>query len=220
MSSPAGFFDVLYLGVFIILSPTLDRRFYETNPPPPTLVEEIAYAVAMFNSLLNVFSRRFVIVLEGEPIAHSYLVDRMLGEFAAAVVVYAMNLRITLDDDNEEPIQYSSVVEKINNILEISYPSVLPYFLQCVDRGHKNFLWTGPGLEIFPRSEPITSVMPLLTLGERLDLPGHTIYPSPAITVIPSPGFMAISSHLPTDKRHVRGNSSDSEDYKPRKRRR
>jgi len=167
----------------------------------------------MFHSLLNVFSQRYVIVLEGEPIAHSYVVDRMLGEFAAAVVVFAMDISGSLDEEDEEPIPYASVAENIVNLLEYSYPSVFPYFLQCVDRGHKDFVWTGPELQIIERSESTTSIIPLLTVGELLDLPGHNIYPG--TTEMP-----ASSSHPPTDKRHVRGDSSDSEAYKPRKRRR
>jgi hypothetical protein len=58
--------------------------------------------VAMFNSLLNVFSQRFVIVLEGEPIAPSYVVDWMLGKFAAVVVVYAMNVSVSLEKKNHQ----------------------------------------------------------------------------------------------------------------------
>lgn len=92
MSSPTGFFDVLYLGVFIILSAAFDPRIYEATKPPHTLIEERAYAERHFHSLLQIFSQRFVVVLEGVPIAHSYIVDRMLGEFAAAVVVFSKAL--------------------------------------------------------------------------------------------------------------------------------
>jgi hypothetical protein len=45
VSSPTELFDILYLGVFIILSPAFDRRFYHTAKPLPTLIEEVAYAV-------------------------------------------------------------------------------------------------------------------------------------------------------------------------------
>ena len=96
MSSPTGFFDILYLGVFIIFSAAFDSRFYSTTKPPPTLVEELAYD--QFHSLLHILSQHFIVVLEREPVAHSYVVDRMLGEFAAAVVVSAKALCGPMDD--------------------------------------------------------------------------------------------------------------------------
>ena len=92
MSSLTGFFDILYLGVFIIFSAAFNSRFYSTTKPPPTLVEELAYTEHQFHSLLHIFSQRFIVVLKGEPVAHSYVVDWMLGEFAAAVVVFAKAL--------------------------------------------------------------------------------------------------------------------------------
>lgn len=42
-----------------------------------------------FYSLMHIFSARFIILLEGELVALSYVVDRLLAEFAAAVVVLA-----------------------------------------------------------------------------------------------------------------------------------
>ena len=180
MSSPTGFFDVLYLGVFIILSSALDGRFYKTTKPPFTLVEELAYAGHCFHSLLHIFSGRFIVVLEGEPIAYSYVVDRMLGEFAAAVVVFAKAL-----DDGEVGITSSWVAEpskRIEGILRVSYPQVFLYFTQCLDRGHKHFIWTGPDLQIIPCSESFNAIMPLLTMGELLDLPSHQIYELTAAT--------------------------------------
>lgn len=218
MSSPTGFFDILYLGVFIILSAALDGRFYATAKPPPTLVEELAYAERHFNFLLHIFSQRFVIVLEGEPIAHSYVVDRMLGEFAAAVVVFAKAISGP-QDDGEVGITSSWVAERIEAILQGSYPNVFPYFLQCLDSGHKHFIWTGPNLQIISRSESLDAIMPLLTMGELLDLPSHEIYVPTATPDMPSDIPVAISSSL-TEKRHDRGDSSDLAVEQPKKRRR
>lgn len=89
MSSEEEFFDILYLGIFVILSPAFDSRFYLSIKPPTTLIDEIAYAVRHFHSLLHVFSLRFLIILDGEAVSHFYVVDRMLAEFAAAAVVFA-----------------------------------------------------------------------------------------------------------------------------------
>ena len=104
----------------------------------------------------------------------------MLGEFAAAVVVFAKAL-----DDGEVGITSSWVVEpseRIKGILRVSYPQVFPYFSQRLDHGHKHFIWTGPDLQIIPHSESFNAIMPLLTMGELLDLPSHQIYDLTAAT--------------------------------------
>lgn len=210
MSSPTGFFDILYLGVFIIFSAAFDNRFYSTTKPPPTLVDELTYAERQFHSLLHIFSQRFILVLEGEPVAHSYVVDRMLGEFAAAVVVLTKALCGPMDD------RLSLVVERIEGIIQGSYPMVLSYYLQCLDHGHMHFVWTGPDLQIVPRTESLDAVMPLLTVGELLDLPSHQIYHPTAATDMPS----AIPIGPLSEKRHDRGDSLDLEVEQPMKRRR
>lgn len=210
MSSPTGFFDILYLGVFIIFSAVFDSRFYSTTKPPSNLIDELAHAERQFHSLLHIFSQRFIVVLEGEPVEHSYVVNRMLGEFAAAVVVFAKALCRPMDD------RLSLVVERIEGIVQGSYPMVFSYYLQCLDRGHMHFVWTGPDLQIVRRIESFDAIMPLLTMGELLDLPSHQIYHPTAMTDMPS----AIPIGPLLEKRHDRGDSLDLEVEQPMKRRR
>jgi hypothetical protein len=203
VSSPTGFFDVLYLGIFIILSPALDKRFYETRVPATITQEEVIHAKQHFHSVLNILAERFLIVLEGEPIAQSYVFNRMLGEFAAAVVVFVKAIAEDLHDDGDGPSTLN-IRAGIQGLLEESYPTVIPYFCECLERHHKDFLWTGPDVQILRRSQSLDSILPLLSVGELLDLPNHPIYQS-----IPD-----------AEKRHVRGNSSDLEVERPKKRRR
>ena len=104
MSSEDGFFDIIHLGIFIILSLAFDGRFYMTKPPHD-VAEEAAFATLHFHSLLQIFSQRFFILLEGEVVAPSYVFHRMLGEFAAAAVVFAKAIRESqeaTDDGNGE----------------------------------------------------------------------------------------------------------------------
>lgn len=126
-----------------------------------------------------------MIVVEGKPVVDSYVVERMLAEFAAAVVVFAQSLWGSFDEA-EDGISFSSIRAHIEGILQDSYAEALPYFLQCLERGHKSFIWTGPPLEIHPRSDSLGTIMPLLTVGALLDLPSHPIYPHTATTAPPS----------------------------------
>ena len=175
------FFDVLYLGIFIILSSAFDNRFYVTGNPPANVVAEIAHARQHFYSLSHIFSKRFIIVLEGEAVAYSYILDRMLAEFAAA----AINLSKAIDEQNDKQsdgeeaddgVTTSSLIEMIEGILKESHFEIFPYYSRCLVGFHKHFTWTGPKLQILPRSPDILSIIPLMTYGERLELPSHRIY--------------------------------------------
>jgi hypothetical protein len=176
MSSEVEFFDILYLGIFAILSPAFDGRFYHDGvKPPPALEAEIAYAVGHFHSLLNIFSLRFIILLEGDPVAVSYVVDRMLAEFAAATLVFSKAIDESSDglcgnDEGKDVITTSALAAHLEGILQGSYPKVYHYYSRCLERRHLHFQWTGPNLQILPRSEALT------IKGEMLDNPADPIY--------------------------------------------
>ena len=198
MSSVDEFFDILFLGIFIILSSAFDNRFY--SKPPLTLVKEAANAVSHFHSLLHIFSKRFIILLDGEPIAHSYIFHRMLGEFAAATVVFSKAVHIARDGEDANGINFFRFVRQIEGILEGSYPTIFPYYSRCFDKGHKHFTWTGGVVEILGRTEAIDFLLLATSKGELLDHPSHQVYITPI-----------------TGKRHERGDSLDNSYGHPKK---
>lgn len=93
MSLAEEFFDVLYLGVFVIVSSAFDPLIYSIPKPPATIKDEIAHAIQHFQMLLHVFSLRYFIVFDGQVVSHLYVVDRMLAEFAAASVLLAKGIQ-------------------------------------------------------------------------------------------------------------------------------
>jgi hypothetical protein len=177
LSSQDGFLDFVYLGIFVILSPAFDRRFY--SKPPPALVDELEYAICSFFGLLRVFSLRFVIFLGGTAVAASYVVDRILAEFAAAAVVFGRDVEGSFGEGNDGGtlgISFARFHKNIKGILEDSNPDLLPFFSGRVEVDHKHFLWTGPEIEILPRTPDLISVIRLTGGGELLDLPVCPIY--------------------------------------------
>lgn len=190
MSSEVEFLDVIYLGVFIILSPAFDRRFYDRKNLPPCLSEELSHAKAHFLSILHRFSNRFIILLEGDAVAHAYVLDRMLAEFAAASVNMAKE---TVGEAGKEEgkISASTIVGSIEDILRDSHPEAFHYYSRCLSGLHKHFIWTGPQIQIIARSEDTISIIHYTSLDESLDFPHHQIYP---INVNPTPPSSPISS--------------------------
>ena len=180
MSSDVEFFDILYLGIFTILSPAFDRRFYGGQIPPPALVDERSHALGHFHSLLNMFSLRHIILLGGEPVAISYVIDRLLAEFTAAAVVFCNAVGDQYDDlrivQGEVLITAPMFAKYIEDILQGSNPKAFSYYSRCLKRRHSHFLWTGPDPQILPRSEDIELIISLSTNGEMLDNPAEPIY--------------------------------------------
>lgn len=209
LSSQAGFLDIVYLGVFVWLSPAFDRRFY--SKPSPTLVEELACAIRSWQSLIHVFSVRFVILLGGTPVAVSYVVDRILAEFAAAAVVFARGVNRPLGEGNDiggVPITFPRFLKKIQGLLQDWSPQINPFFTSRAE-SQNNFLWTGPKLEIFPRTKDMAAIIGLTGPSELLDWPGCPIYEEELLDD-PSP-----SSEPGVQKR---ARSEDEMDAGPKKR--
>jgi hypothetical protein len=129
-------------------------------------------------------SHSFIIspLINGVLVAHSYISDQMLAEFAAASVVFAKAIpgaqedKCYLHDQIENGLTLSMFTGSIEAILKESHSNVFSYYSRCLDSGHKHFVWSGPSFMIFPRTDDIISFIPLATTGEALDLPGHNIY--------------------------------------------
>jgi hypothetical protein len=173
----------------------------------------MAHAVHHFRSILHRFSLKFFLLLEGEPVAPSYVVNRMLVEFAAATVVFSRanekSRYVDCDDNSENGVDGDGVGEdgdedgdeddgngsdedgndtddggitngevetQVVALLQGSHKKLFPYYKHCVDQHHKHFLWTGPKLQILPRSDDIAATISHTSRGEVLDLPSHPIY--------------------------------------------
>ena len=182
MASEEEFLDILYLGIFVTLSPAFDGRFYLDSNPPTAISEEIAYAVGHFHSLLLTFSLRFIILLDGEPVEHTYVVDRMMAEFSAASVGFALVAfeQQSINAGNfkgPDDITGPAFAARVEELLKESFPNAFDYYSRCLHRRHKDFLWSGPTVQILPRSEEIESIIRLATEGETLDSRTQPIYP-------------------------------------------
>lgn len=168
---------MVYLGIFVILSPAFDRRFY--SKPPPALLNELAYAIRSFHSLMRVFAVRFVVFLRGTAVAASYVVDRILAEFAAAAVVFGRGVEVPFGEGNEGSdagIRFPRFLEAITGIVEEWSPDLLGFFSRRIQSDQKSFLWTGPALDIIPRTADLLSIIHRAGDGELLDFPSLPIY--------------------------------------------
>ena len=222
MSSEMEFLDILQLGVFLVLSSSFDSCFY-WKKTPPTLIQEIDYAVHCFHSILQIFLVCYIIVLEGVPVVVSYVVHQMLAEFVAAAVVFAKGAYENWDgwDSDEEDEEENEAKEdedkstfqmflgSIEGIIQESYPSIFPYYQRCWQSSHNHFIWTGPCLQIVNRSNNLSPVIPLAAKGELLDHPEHCIY-------VVDPDLPA--SPTLVGKHHGRGDSMDLTEEQPKKR--
>jgi hypothetical protein len=174
--------------------------------------------VRCFHSILQIFFLCFIILLDGVPVAVSYIVNRMLAEFAAAAVVFVKGAYEFWDGgdgdvedvgEDKDKCMFSMFSGSIKGIIQESYPSVFPYYKRCWESAHNHFIWTGPCLQIVHRSNNLSPVVSLATAGELLDHPGHCIY--------------TVDVDLPArpplvGKHHGRWDSMDLTEEQPKKR--
>jgi hypothetical protein len=226
MSSPVEFFDVVYLGIFVILSRALNPQFYHPAETPQALDNEVASAELHFVSLILYFRTQYFTVLDRVLINPWYIIKRMLAEFAAAMVVFSQEIDefqrgdMDMDVDGEEAdeIPPSKVKVKVDDIMAQSYPEAMAYYLNCVATRHKQFTWTGPPVEIFPRSADDTFAS-LVLMPEKLDYPMRPIF-TPDSSLPPSPLPVPAASNpsllaAPTKRR----GSANNDDLEAKKRR-
>ena len=57
MASETEFFDILYLGVFAIISTAFDEHFYNSKAVPRALFSEISFAIGKFIAILHRFEK-------------------------------------------------------------------------------------------------------------------------------------------------------------------
>ena len=123
-------------------------------------------------------------------VSHSYVVDQMMGKFAAALVVLARGIEeeVRIEElEAKNRATSAAVRESIEVILLQSHPEVIPYYSYSLDRGHKDFLWTGPNLLILPHSDDFTSIFSLTTKSKIIDLPSYQIYTKDLDPIPPIP---------------------------------
>ena len=80
------------------------------------------------------------------------------------------------NDTDDDGITNGEVETQVVALLQGSHKKLFPYYKHCVDQRHKHFLWTGPKLQILPRSDDIAATISHTSRGEVLDLPSHPIY--------------------------------------------
>jgi hypothetical protein len=138
----------------------------------------------------------------------------MLDEFAATLMALANAVSDGLDDGDDNACCSSFVGIRIFIIINSSYPSIIPYYHECWDRVHKDFIWTGPDLQVVPRLQSLYAIIPLLTMGKLLELPGEPIYEEIDTTVIASFFPMSTTFHPPPAEKHQMVDDSSS-DFAP-----
>lgn len=213
ISSAEGFFDILHLGVFLILSPAFDKHFYENLSPPPWLEKELNYALRHFFSILHTVRERFHILLDGVGVSVKYVLDRMVAEFAAAAAFLGKNLP---GDQVADDVDCTVFIERLEGILRESHPEVFGFFSSCLDHGHKYFVWTGPELTMLPRTEEVVDLFPI---AELLDLPTYSIY-DVVLDATPAPGSAPSIPKPPTKPKPHAGKRPELEEESDRARKR
>jgi hypothetical protein len=88
-------------------------------------------------------------------------------------------------------------------IVENYSPDISEFLSHRTKSEHKDFLWSGPELQVLPRTEDLCSFINVVEQGERLDLPSCPIYVESVDDGSPGPTAPGGKRPLPEDSMDV-----------------
>jgi hypothetical protein len=151
ISTPAGLMDVIAVGNLLECGQVLDRRNYTKVGIHWAEQGEMAMARWRYRMLQTIFARHYIVTVDGKPIHPISVFRRSLVEFAAAIVVYKKTRAhhfVKVDGCNAARLE-----EKMKSVFSANHPELVPVLTRLVDEGAESLVWTGPAIEILPRTK-------------------------------------------------------------------
>lgn len=175
MSTQEGILDIIALGNLLEFSVALSQQHYAGLLGPEAIAEQNA-ARWRYRVLMNWFGSKYATLIGDEWIHPSYLVNRLLVEFAAALVVYK---RAMVNGAPEVKIcDPSSFQDAIAAHLETDHPSLVPVWEELITQTEGLFYWSGPAIKIRERTAEFKLFLRLSPDGELSQLANRPIYVS------------------------------------------
>jgi hypothetical protein len=147
----AELLDLIAIGNIIELSTIIDRRCYKSHGIHHLELAEMGASRLTYRRLRSLIAQKFVLTIAGKPVHPLLLFQRLLVEFAAAIVVYKETA-----ESSVPPVPgctAEKVKEKTITFFELNYPHLLPRLHSLIYSRYSKLCWDGPKIAITPRTE-------------------------------------------------------------------
>lgn len=147
-----GLLDIIAVGCILEYATALDRDRYLPHYDPekniPQLTEE-GHARMRFRVIMKTFSIRYTTAIGGMIVHPSYIWNRILVRFGAALVTYMRTAQATAP--KVKGVHAASVSRAVQAHLLSDHPHLVPCFEQDLKDKPTALSWEGPQISITPR---------------------------------------------------------------------
>lgn len=135
---------------------------------------EAGHARTRFRVIMKTFSTRYTTIIGNRIIHPSYIWNRILVQFAAAVVCYLKKKNTIVPKSEGVTIKKLSLA--VESHLQSDYPHLVIPFRRELKLNPTALTWDGPAIEIIQRTEAFDKVMLATGLEEGRELPERPLY--------------------------------------------
>lgn len=174
-----GLLDVIAVGCILEFASVLNRDYYSGRYDPEdedtiAVSVEAAHARTRFRVIMKTFAARYTTVI-GEHVVHpSYIWNRLLVQFGAAIVTYMQKkTRVAVKSAGVTAPKISAAV-KLH--LQTDHPHLLVPFQRELKVKPTALTWDGPPIQIIPRSRAFEDIMNAVGFEEAREWPDRPIY--------------------------------------------
>lgn len=176
-----GLLDVIAVGCILEFASALNRELYagkydEDSDEAISMNVEAAHARSRFRVIMKTFATRYVTLINKQMVHPSYIWNRILVQFGAAMVTYLKRKWAVLV--KFPGVTPQSVAAAVKTHLQRDHPHlVVPFERELKLKPKPTALtWTGSAIEIVPRSAHFDNVMSAVGIEEWREMPEHPIY--------------------------------------------
>lgn len=175
MGTVDGLLDIIAVGCVLEFGHALSRARYARtyDPSSDDACEEFAQDIqarTFFRVIMKVFATKFGLLIDNKIVHPSYLWQRILVGFAAAVVTHMVAKG---DVAPMAPgMTPTTVQEALRLHLQVDHPHLVAPFNAALeeDPSRKSLTWDGPDIIILPKTNAFQQLLRAARIREQLDL--------------------------------------------------
>lgn len=174
-----GLLDVIAVGCVLEFASALNRDIYsgnydEDDDETIAINVEAAHARTRFRVIMKTFAARFTTVI-GEQMVHpSYIWNRILVQFGAAMVTYMQKKATVVVQSPGVSHQTISAAVKLH--LQTDHPHLVAPFQRELKAKATALTWSGEAIQVVPRTAAFEHIMTAAGLEELRELPERPLY--------------------------------------------
>lgn len=177
-----GLLDFIGVGCVVEFATALNRERYAEgyDPTLTSSVEDLAgecQARTMFRVIMKTFATKFTTVIKGKVVHPSYVWQKILVQFAAAVVAH---MEARSDEAEGSPGRTPiAVQEALRRHLQLDHPHLVAPFDAALKEDPKpaSLTWDGPRIKIRRKGPVFDKVMGAMGAVEALDWDERRLQP-------------------------------------------